>query len=308
VNLLKTLSHNCSLPVTRIAKNARVSRDVAVYRLSCLKKQNTILKYGTIVDFAKIGLNYGRLGITLVNNNRIEHEAVAQTLLSKKNVAWAASVQGKYDFIVTVLYSTIQELNAVVSILRKAHGHNISGIHVSILHRLYVCGNNFFHKSSLIEPVKIDYAVPLVLIDELDKRIIGKLRENSKFRITDICSELQISPQTFIARKKALEKKKIILKYLVVLNRESFCLNSYHVFWNFTHVSEFDVRTFRNYILSMREIEYVSEAMGSSDFECYLSAQDERQLYSLINSIRDRFPTLIRSVEHLLILKEHKQF
>ncbi|MGV8086801.1 MAG: Lrp/AsnC family transcriptional regulator [Candidatus Woesearchaeota archaeon] len=307
IRLLKRLSIDCSESITQIAKKSRIARGTAAYRISIMEKEGIILKYKTIIDYAKIGLNYGRIAIKLIDNSKIEHEKIVKELSENRSVAWFASTEGKYDIIASLLYEKNSDFEKVITQIKNKHGSNIDDIRISILNKLHMCGNNFISSEIFVEPIKINYSTTISDIDELDKKIINQLSEELNHTIK-ICENLKINPKTFISRKKILEKKKIILGYWIEINKEYFDLSTYQVLCKFNTFDSTQIRKLHEYISRLTETEYVSETIGSTDYEFYLSTKDDKSLYLILNKIKEHFPTFIRSFEHILILKERKYF
>jgi DNA-binding Lrp family transcriptional regulator len=306
--ILKILSQNSSMSITSIAKKSQIARGTVAYRIECMEKEKIILKYKTIIDYAKLGLNYGRIAIKLVNNSQLEHEKFAKELNYNKKIAWFASTEGKYDLIASALYLSNSDFEKIIRALKDTHGNNIADLRISIMNRLHICGNNFISKDPFYESLKIDYSAKIEETDELDKKIVEALSKDTKYNISKICLELKVSPKTFISRKKWMEQQKIILGYSIEINKEYFNLSTYQIFCDFNMFDNTMIKKFHQHILGLNEVEYVSEAIGSSDYEFYISTKDDKQLYVLLNQIREKFPSLIKSFEHILVLNERKLF
>jgi len=308
VRLLRALSIDCSRSITQIAKKSRIARGTAAYRISIMEKEGIILKYKTLIDYAKMGLNYGRIAIKLIDNSKVEHEKIVKELSENKAVAWFASTEGKYDLIASLLYEKNSDFEKVITSIKNKHGSNIEDIRISILNKLHMCGNNFISQEVFVDPIKINYSAATAEIDVLDKKILFQLSEELNYNAVKICENLNITPKTFIVRKKILEKKKIILGYWIEINKEHFNLSTYQVLCKFNTFDSITIKRLHEYISRLTETEYISETIGSTDYEFYLSTKDDKSLYLILNKIKENFPTFIRSFEHILILKEHKYF
>ena len=58
----------------------------------------------------------------------------------------------------------------------------------------------------------------MVKYDELDRKILAALTENSKIMSKELSRKLRIHPNTLLQRLKNLEKEKVILKYQAVVD------------------------------------------------------------------------------------------
>jgi Lrp/AsnC family transcriptional regulator, leucine-responsive regulatory protein len=307
-NILVELSRNCRQSTNQIARKLKKSKNTVLYRINRMEKEGIISKYQTIVDFSKTGQTYARFALKLLNNTKSEHAKAIDFLMKEKNVCWLGSVQGKSHITFVFLYRSLPELTIFSDKLKETLGKNIENMHLSTLHRLYYCNNNFV-RQTLDRPSIIEYYALSDYTDKLDKEILRLLQQNAKISIIEMSKILGCNDKTLLYRIKNLIKKKVIIKFRIEINAKSLGLESYHLFWEFYDMNHESSLKFRNYLLEMPNTTYISEAIGSlSSFESDMIVKDSQELYTNLDILKERFPDLIKGFDPMIILKVHKAF
>jgi len=83
--LLSALAEDARTPFTRLAKRARVSREVATYRVNRLVRQGVIRKFITRIDLAALGHHEAALFLTLKHGRE---EAFRDFISGRKYISW----------------------------------------------------------------------------------------------------------------------------------------------------------------------------------------------------------------------------
>src|SRR3989344_1570452 len=108
--LLAYLYHNYREPLTKIAKECRISRDQVQYRLNKYEKERIIQKYITIFNYNSLGYTYF---INLFIKTKTRNENFINKLKGMKNVISFGDIITNYDFFVTMVAKDLEEFQEI---------------------------------------------------------------------------------------------------------------------------------------------------------------------------------------------------
>jgi Lrp/AsnC family leucine-responsive transcriptional regulator len=144
-------------------------------------------------------------------------------------------------------------------------------------------------------------------IDDIDKKILSNLSMNARTTIIELSRKVKISPRLLIYRIKNLEKKEMIMAYRPLLNFEKFNLTYYKIFLTLNQNNSEKIDEVENFLEENKQIIYTTRAFGSYDFEFECLFEKDLDLFKFIDSIREKFPDLIKNFEILTFEKVFKQ-
>ena len=105
--ILGLLAENARMPVSTIAKNLRISREVAKYRLKKLVMDGSIKAFVTWPDLTKIGYPiYGYMHIRFKDLTTKREKEFIDYVKADHNIPFACSNLGSWDFAVEFLAQT----------------------------------------------------------------------------------------------------------------------------------------------------------------------------------------------------------
>lgn len=116
-NILELLENNARLTNTQIAKKLGLSVNKVDDSIKKAEDDRTILKYTTIVDWAKIGNEkiWALIEVRLTPQQDIGFDSLAERIYSFSQVYSAFLVSGTYDLAIIVRGETMQEISSFVT-------------------------------------------------------------------------------------------------------------------------------------------------------------------------------------------------
>ncbi len=310
LKILHFLSENCRVSLNKISGRLKVSKSTVNYRIKKLEDEGIIKGYSTVINYEASGKINGRLLLKLVNLQDDYLEKIINILKGIKKIIWIASTQGKGDIILTILCDSVKEFNESINEINQKIGKYIINQEVSLASKIYECAPNVIVEGKFIPAVASEYPSEEKTLDELDEKILKELSKNAKISVLELAEKCSCTTKTVISRIGQLEKTGIILRYKAIINTSKFGYDTYHIFWTFNNHDFQKTNTFKEYILNMDETSYLTEALSSSNLECEFLVKNQRELYKLINTLknREKVRDVVRNSEHLLVYKIHQHY
>lgn len=305
--ILHRLCYNCRTPISRIAKELKLSKSTVMYRIKNLEKRKIIASYSALINYKNLGIMYGRFQCKLSNVSPEIFDKITQFLKGMPHVSWIGSVHGMVDIAMVIYFRTVKEFRDTIVKIKSKIGKYIESQETSLASCVYHCVPNVL-LGKFIDPVAVQYFGERRRFDEIDRKLIWNLKNNARISIIELAKKIGCSTKTVIARKKKLEKEGVILRYKAIINKSLLGYESYHIFWHFYDFDHDKVEKFKNFILQMPETHYVTESLSRSNLESEFLVKNQNELFQLINRLKEVFPKLIRNYEYMLMYEEHKYF
>src|SRR3990167_2871052 len=151
--ILSAVERNARIPITILAKEARVSRAIAEYRLRQLEKKGIIRGYYCLLDPSKFGLTVWKLWVSLRPTTRLERTQFFEYIEKHLRVWWYGECAGIYDAVICILAKNPHEFNAFFNALQDKYGKIItdSAILINVSFEYHTRGFLLSKHSKLIE-------------------------------------------------------------------------------------------------------------------------------------------------------------
>lgn len=112
MKILTALTRDASISVPQLSKNLNINSSVLYSRIKRLSKRNLIKKFSIVVNENMLGLNIkATVGI---NRDPKRKENIHQELMRISEVRSLSEVTGRFDMIVNINASTLEELHNIV--------------------------------------------------------------------------------------------------------------------------------------------------------------------------------------------------
>ena len=291
--LLAYLYHNYREPLTKIAKECRISRDQVQYRLNKYEKERIIQKYITIFNYNSLGYTYF---INLFIKTKTRNENFINKLKGMKNVISFGDIITNYDFFVTMVAKDLEEFQEIYYNLLSEFKDDIE------------YSDYFIITNGLLFPLKMfgkykDENYNLIgknekaRIDDDEIKILKTLEKNSRIRIVELAKEVKLSPELILYKLKQLKKKGIILGSRIQFNMKKLGFYFAVIRLKFIVLNKKETSKIIEYSKLHKHINSVS--FGISDYNCMIQIfyQNEDELRNSILDIKNELKGSITKFE-----------
>ena len=146
-----------------------------------------------------------------------------------------------------------------------------------------------------------------VFLDDIDKKILEKLEDNSKKKFFQIAKEIGVSSSTVFNRIKRLEEKKVIYKYKAVVDHKKLGKNVTAIIHIVTEkLPAFEVA---QRLSEKARVEEVYAVSGEFDIIAKLRFKDTEELGKFVYDEKDGLKTWkgVQRTESMIVLKSFKE-
>jgi len=281
LKMLTELDNNSKVPITKLAKKLRISREVAKYRINRLVTLGIIKRFTTMINPAKFNLIIYKIYLKLQSLSAEKEKELFDYLKKSKKVFWLAKTNGAFDLIAGLYVKNVMEFNNFLLEFTGEFGKQILSRHFS--NSVY---STPFKKKYLVKQDNLEVfwgGVPEeIAIDDLMKDILKVMAEDSRIPIAKICEDLHTTPKTVISKIRYMEKNKIILGYRIILNLEKLNKENYKALIYFRNASPENEHKFHEFCKHNPSITYYIKTIGEWDAEIDIEIDNYREFNKLL--------------------------
>ena len=306
--ILLELEKNARQSSFKIGKKASLPRDVVNYRIKKLEDSGIISHYMAIIDHSKLGQIQFKIYLQLQHLTKPQFEEMLSFLNHKKEVKWIAECNGRWDLIFAIITSTIAEFDAVKTEFLAKYSALISTkaitmmVSAQTLKRAYLLKDEKIINNEIYQLAGSEKAE----FDKTDLKVLAALVEKPRASIIDLAKKAGVSTRAFSYKMRKLEDKKIILGYRVALDLEKIGYQFFKSFIYLENAPEKRIHAFLGFCGFHPNIIHTVKTIGNWDVEIELEVKNNEEFYEIISDLRDKFSDIIKTIETVIILKEHK--
>lgn len=135
--ILITIANNSRIPITKLAKEIKVTPRIAQYRLKELEHKNIILAYKTNLESRKINKTFGKIIIYLSNATKERLNSFISYSSSIEGSIWPQRVLGNWDFELDLELENYDKLQEIIINLKEKFPDVIKNHEFCILNKEY---------------------------------------------------------------------------------------------------------------------------------------------------------------------------
>lgn len=293
-NLIASLIEDARIPLTKLAKKTRLSREVVQYRLKNLES-SLIMSYQARINLSAISQGVYTLYLQIQG---LEREKVINKLKSLPATHWIGSSGGKWNFIVSFSVNKENTLDDYLNDLGDKLDNYIKNYLLTThLEEFKDTFSNLFDKRENHVSKKPLKKIPP--LDEIDFKIISRLTKNARISNAQIAEEINSTRETVRQRIKILENNKIILNYRTIIRPESLNLETYFLAIKSLNLNATKIKPLCHYLTELKECSYVSRTAGEVNIISVISTGSLKELDKIITDLQKKFPNIINEIESL---------
>lgn len=306
--LLYELDNNSRQSCSKIGKKIGLSSEVVNYRIKRLEKENIITKYQLIVNLSTLNILQFKICLSFQHIKSDELNSIIEEFKKIDSIKWMVSCQGNWDLILSLETDSIENIDKLKNNILTRFGNHINKKALSILVEAQTYNRDFLikDKSSLTGSRIIMKKDKLVKIDNLDLMILKSLAENARKPIIEIASELKQTVRIINYRIKQLEKNKVILGYKIAINYKKLGLKFFKTFIYLDNPKEERIKSLTRYLEQNKNTIHQNKVLANWDLEPEFEVNSESEFNKILQEIKDQYSDIIKNIEIVTILKEHK--
>ncbi len=310
--ILALLCHNVRLPISKIARLLKLSRQSVEYRIKSMERAHLIAGSRAVINIKKLG--YMSYHFFLNLSSKEGEEEFIKRCNDCPDVNTLVSYSGKFGYEVSIMAESPEKAKNVFDALAEdLHLHEVfpciltNGIKASILPGMIP------DKIPIIKNIRNDpsfskqFDLPKksYKIDDKDKTILFMLSQNAQTTINKIARQISLTKDAVSYRIKNLIKAGYILQFRPVIDYSILDLSIQAVLIKGADIKKNKAK-FNQYLKSNDKILWATEIFGNWDYLLYVIDKSQKQIHEFIKDIKDNFGDFISSYEILYAYQEHK--
>jgi len=305
ITLLSYLYQSGREPITKIAKECKLSREQVNYKLKKFQDEGLIKKFVTIFNYPSLG--YPLWSAMLIKSKKDIN------LINIKNVIVSSKIIGDYDYFITFVSKNEQKLKETILEIIQENSEIIKD---------YMLINPYFTQ---MYPLKfIQKEQTFDFLESFEKQNLNKdeikilkiLEKDARAKITEIAHKIGISAELALYKLRNLQKKKIILGTKIQLDITKLGFH-YSVILinmlNFTKEIENKIKKFakqekfcNSLMLSIHKPQITIQAFYKNQEELNLIINNLKNLFkNEIKHLKIMFPQQEKDINTLPILENN---
>ncbi|HLD86452.1 MAG TPA: winged helix-turn-helix transcriptional regulator [Candidatus Nanoarchaeia archaeon] len=298
--LLAELDKNCRIPVTRLAKLVRKSRQAVEYRINQLVKEGIITSFNAAFNPNRMGYRLYKIYLKLRNIPE-EKQRLFAYLKSSGIVYWIGECSGIWDLIFAVYTKSDLEFyklkNNLISEFSKVIVEEAGDILVDV--KQYP---KMYFTDQITEPAMFAGDVQEHDLEDVDYAILSEIVNNARIPINELARKVKSTASIVRGRLKKLEDWGIIIQYRIGVNLNVLGLELYKAIIRVDRYSKEDERKMLEYISRIPNIQYYIRNLWQIEPEFVVSSYQE--YYQIIEKLKEQFPNVIRTVDSVLMITD----
>lgn len=300
--ILWELDRDSRQSLSEIAKKVGLSKESVYYRIRNLESRKIITGYSALISLAKLGLMHVKLLIKFQNTNPQIKQNVVGYLTSHGNTNWVAECKGSYDLLAGFVVRDLPEFYKIKNEFFERYLPYVLRSSVSIMIEGYVYGRKYLIDAPFPEIKHYVGEREKIELDGLDFRILELLATNTRLKSIEIAKKLGTTPRTVIYRIKQLEKNDIIQKYTISINHGLLGVSFFKLFI-YLRKNE---KELLSYLAGQKNCVHNIKVVADWNLEPEFEVHSNEELYAILDGLEDLFGDSIKTIDPVLINKEHK--
>jgi len=306
--ILYELDKNARQPLSKIAKQVKLSRESILYRIKKYKQKGIIRDYLTVIDMAHLGYFHYKIYLKLHNLNELKEKELINYLVKNPLISWVSSCDGQYSLIFAIKAKSPLELQNFMRKFDNKYGKIILEKEMTTITTAQHFYRDYLIENKATTERKIEWGKELekIQLDETNIKILNFLAKNTRENASEIAYQLKISPDAVIQRVKKLENSHLITHYMIWPNINKLIGAYYKVLITLDNITNEKEKELYSYCLQNPNIVYAVTTLGQWQFEIDIEVENIIEFRKLIRDFTNKFSDIISNYTTLNIYDEYK--
>jgi DNA-binding Lrp family transcriptional regulator len=303
--ILHELDINSRLPLTRIAKNVRSSKEKVNFRIKNMVNDGDIREMYSIIDASKLGYSYYQIFIKLHRATNIIEDKIMNFLRTKENIYCISlrMCQGPYDITFLCVVKDAADLRKFLSVLKKKFGNYILEKDIHVISRIHKLNKKFLYPGT---PVKFSFGTDKPEkrhIDKLDKKILQNISSHSRIKLIELAKKIKTDPKVVKYRIKRLEKDGIIVLYTCAIGYEKMGLERVQI--NISIKDFGAIPSIIQFFDQLNICSFVAELLGKYDLSLEIYIKDDFELRDILSKFKQLYGDIYNYFDVFHVFREY---
>ena len=304
--IILELDTNARASFSEIGKKLGIGKNNVQYRVKRLLEDGIIKKFVTQFSLGTLGIFLGKFYIQLSGFEKEKEKEIYDYLMKDKRISWIAKCEGRWDLMIGAYVESLKQLNSIKQDFFKRYEKYITSYEVVFLVEGHTSQRTYLlNKKSIPQKIKMFIGAQKIELDEKDKKIVRLIANNARFNYLNIAKSLNLNIKTVQRRIKDMEKNGVIQGYITFLDTKKI---GYTFFKLCIYLQNYETKfnSFLTYCMELPNATHVIESLGPWEVELEIETENLDDFYNLTHEIRNKFSSIIKKTESVIISNEIK--
>lgn len=304
--IISFLLEDCRMPLTRIAKSVRLSRDAVEYRIRKLCRDRIITGFVPLLQLKNLGFNKYHT-FFLLNEKKKERQKQLFSYLEKHpNVRSVMEYSGRWDIEFVIVAKNVYSYETAINDIENRFSDVIMDKkRLPIIWNYHSVHLPYAFYKKFGEPLITNKVQKEVKIDKNDIRILEMLCRNARLSTYKISKKVGLSPDAITYRINKMKDAGIILLFTAVLNLSGLGYQWYTLVLRIETMDKRTLSRFREFVSRHDYIIRAVKTLGVDDIMIYIVTDSNNAFHATIKSIKHEFGDIIDTYRIYPGYKEH---
>jgi Lrp/AsnC family transcriptional regulator, leucine-responsive regulatory protein len=307
--ILYLLHKDSRMPLVRMARLVKLSKDAINNRIRKLQKARVIKEFTIEINHRALGFTIYTVFLRFRKVKSEEQDTIINLLRKTPNVTFVARCSGNYDMWVEFFVDSIARFDEILNDLINRIGDDLKEyktlITISEFKTYSPLLESFFEKL-LDKPVRKKLKAKPYRIDQIDYHILKKLEKNSRIPLIDISKDLELSIDVVRYRIRCMEDENIIRGYTIQLDYDKIGYTFYLLSLSFSNLTYDNEKRLKYFFDSNKNIRFAYRAAGQQEVTVEVLTREIDEFQLVLDSIRNRFYDILEDYAYLIVIEDYK--
>jgi len=283
IKIISEIEFDYLLSHQQIAKKIKRSKAFVSFRIRRLK-DNNIIKFQPLIDYSALGYTYYRVIIETI----LEKKDIIKHIRESVKTVWLVEKYDQENFVLVFAAKTFSEFQELWEQLYEKIAPYILSKDVSVAYKVYHLPMTFLTKHPRDE-YYVTGANKEQQLNQTEKDIIDNLIKKPESTFKELAKNSDTSANTLKKLLGGLKKKKILLAFQTLINKEALEIQHYKLFLSY----EFTAKN-KSQVLELLKnnpnVVYITETSYHHDLECELYTFDNLSFEKIIRELKSSYP------------------
>lgn len=304
--LLYYLSQNSRISHTKLSEKLGLSKNAVKYRIERLLKDGIIKNFACTVNIGSLKLHTYTL-LLKFNEDIYENKEIIEYFKKHAYADWVISLSGQWDLFVEIVIKNFSHLAKMIDEMIEHFGETLNTYQLFSSNdtlRVEHLVKDFYSDLNLMQIENKERTVKKFKIDEVDRKILSLLNEDSRLSFIELADRLNLTIDIVRYRIKNLIKNKIIIKFFPEISLPKLGYTKYLYMLKLKNLSKEKFKEIKNSIKNNNNVTYAFVDINSYNiiFECAYKSADG--IDHLSRGLRNKYFDIIDKQEYLIIKEE----
>ena len=303
--LIYTLDLDARMPLSKIAKKLRVSKQVVKYRLDNLVSKGIIRGFYADINSSKLGLEIYMIYFKFHKMPLTIEKKFIKHMCSQKGIGVNISINGKWDYMVDLWAKSPVHFKKQYQEIMKDYEQYIKNKQIIIETDFYYFKPTHILDKPSNKKIIMTGNLEEIKLDNIDKKIIITLTKNCRISLVELAKLVGLTPNAVKNRIKQLEKNNIILGYQVFIDYQKLGFLHYRVFLHIENLTQELENSIIEFLRLNKTCVSITKTIGYCELEFRSIVKSVDEFYALIEELRKEFADYLKDYEPIIYSKMH---